>query len=104
MTEWLCFEGWKLRQRKYSLNFFKFLFYFPVSSRFWKIDCELLTPQQCKEKCSLINIDDIVGGLWIPEDGVGDPYEICLTVVNEARKMGKLSWLLSSHENQLILF
>ncbi|XP_018566910.1 pyruvate dehydrogenase phosphatase regulatory subunit, mitochondrial [Anoplophora glabripennis] len=59
-----------------------------AQSAFWQIDCELLTPQQCKEKCSLINTDDIVGGLWIPGDGVGDPYEICLTVVNEAKKMG----------------
>ncbi|KAJ8959314.1 hypothetical protein NQ318_022000 [Aromia moschata] len=36
----------------------------------WDIDCELLTPDQCKAKCSLLNIDDIIGGLWIPGDGV----------------------------------
>lgn len=57
--------------------------------RSWQIDCELLTPQQCKEKCSLLNIDDLMGGLWIPGDGVGDPYETCFSIVSEAKKMGK---------------
>ncbi|KAJ8922390.1 hypothetical protein NQ315_004335 [Exocentrus adspersus] len=59
-----------------------------AQAAFWKINCELLTPEQCKQKCPLISIDDIVGGLWIPEDGVGDPYEICMTIVNEAKAMG----------------
>jgi pyruvate dehydrogenase phosphatase regulatory subunit len=54
----------------------------------WKIDCELLTPQECQEKCPLLNVDDLVGGLWIPGDGVGDPYETCLSVVGEAKKKG----------------
>ncbi|XP_066152391.1 pyruvate dehydrogenase phosphatase regulatory subunit, mitochondrial isoform X1 [Euwallacea fornicatus] len=54
----------------------------------WKLDCELLTPTQCKEKCSLLNIDDLYGGLWIPGDGVADPYETCMALVGEAKKMG----------------
>lgn len=54
------------------------------------MDCELLTPAQCKEKCSIINVDDLKGGLWIPGDGVGDPYEICVSLVDEARKEGSI--------------
>ncbi|XP_065162153.1 pyruvate dehydrogenase phosphatase regulatory subunit, mitochondrial isoform X2 [Atheta coriaria] len=54
----------------------------------WNIECDLLTPEECKEKCPLINIDDIVGGLWIPGDGVGDPYKICLSILGEAQKQG----------------
>lgn len=54
----------------------------------WRIYCELLTPEQCKEKCPLINIDDVIGGLWIPEDGVADPYDTCLSIIGEAKRMG----------------
>ncbi|XP_060519985.1 pyruvate dehydrogenase phosphatase regulatory subunit, mitochondrial isoform X2 [Cylas formicarius] len=54
----------------------------------WKIECELLTPDQCKQKCPLLKVDDLYGGLWIPGDGVGDAYQTCLTLVNEAKNMG----------------
>lgn len=54
----------------------------------WKIDCEVLTPGQCKEKCPLLNVSDLFGGLWIPGDGVGDPYDTCMSLVSEAKKMG----------------
>lgn len=54
----------------------------------WGIECELLTPQQCLEKCPLIEISDIVGGLWIPKDGVGDPHLVCRSLVQEAINMG----------------
>lgn len=39
-------------------------------------------------KCPLINIDDIKGGLWIPGDGVGDPYQTCISLLNEAKRLG----------------
>lgn len=38
--------------------------------------------------CPLLNVEDIFGGLWIPEDGVADPYETCMTLLNEAQKQG----------------
>lgn len=57
--------------------------------RAWKIECEVLTPAQCQEKCPLLNVDDLFGGLWIPGDGVGDPYETCISLVGEAKKLGK---------------
>ncbi|KAF7265881.1 hypothetical protein GWI33_020628 [Rhynchophorus ferrugineus] len=59
-----------------------------AQSEAWKIDCELLTPTQCKDKCPLLNTDDLIGGLWIPGDGVGDPYLTCLSLVSEAKKLG----------------
>ncbi|XP_050517976.1 pyruvate dehydrogenase phosphatase regulatory subunit, mitochondrial [Diabrotica virgifera virgifera] len=54
----------------------------------WDIDCELLTPEQCKDKWPLLNTEDILGGLWIPGDGVGDPYETCLSMMAQAKNMG----------------
>ena len=31
------------------------------------IECHLLTPEECKEKCPLIRVDDLEGGIWIPQ-------------------------------------
>lgn len=33
-------------------------------------------------------MDDLKGGLWIPGDGVGDPYQTCISLVNEAKRLG----------------
>lgn len=54
----------------------------------WGIPCAILTPEQCKEKCPLIDTKDIIGGLWIPEDGVCDSQLICQTMIKEAMSMG----------------
>ncbi|CAK9797405.1 Pyruvate dehydrogenase phosphatase regulatory subunit, mitochondrial [Anthophora quadrimaculata] len=52
------------------------------------IECHLISPKEVQEICPLLQVDDLVGGLWIPGDGVGDPYQICLTLIEEARKKG----------------
>ncbi|XP_078040959.1 pyruvate dehydrogenase phosphatase regulatory subunit, mitochondrial [Augochlora pura] len=52
------------------------------------IECHLVTPKQVQEICPMLRVDDLVGGLWIPDDGVGDPYQICLTLIKEAKKNG----------------
>ncbi|KAM7348317.1 pyruvate dehydrogenase phosphatase regulatory subunit, mitochondrial [Cochliomyia hominivorax] len=53
----------------------------------WGIPSEVLTPEQCKEKCPLIDIKDLMGGLWIPEDGVCDPQLVCQSFLEEAKRM-----------------
>ncbi|CAK9803481.1 Pyruvate dehydrogenase phosphatase regulatory subunit, mitochondrial [Anthophora plagiata] len=52
------------------------------------IECHLISPKEVQEICPLLQVDDLVGGFWIPGDGVGDPYQICLTLIEEARKKG----------------
>ncbi|XP_043463215.1 pyruvate dehydrogenase phosphatase regulatory subunit, mitochondrial isoform X2 [Leptopilina heterotoma] len=52
------------------------------------IDCHLVSPEEAKKLCPLLQIEDIVGGLWIPDDGAADPYQICLTLIGEAKKNG----------------
>lgn len=54
----------------------------------WGIDCELLSPQQCSEKCPLIETNDILGGIWIEKDGVAHPKLICNALINEATRLG----------------
>lgn len=38
--------------------------------------------------CPMIQTSDVLGGLWIPGDGVGDPYEICVSLVSQVKKKG----------------
>jgi pyruvate dehydrogenase phosphatase regulatory subunit len=57
--------------------------------RSWNIDCDLVTPEEAQKLCPLIAVDDLQGGLWIPGDGVGDPYQICLSLITAAKEGGK---------------
>ena len=58
------------------------------SFRSHNIECHLVSPEEIKNICPLLKVDDLYGGLWIPNDGVGDPYQICLTLLEEAAKKG----------------
>lgn len=57
-------------------------------SRLWGIECEILTPSQCREKCPILETADLQGGLSIPKDGVAHPMHICDTLITEANRMG----------------
>jgi len=52
------------------------------------LECKILSPEEVKEYCGLIRTDDLLGGLWVPGDGVANPFEICLALGNEAIDMG----------------
>ncbi|XP_063987636.1 pyruvate dehydrogenase phosphatase regulatory subunit, mitochondrial [Diachasmimorpha longicaudata] len=52
------------------------------------IECHLVTPKEAQELCPLIQVEDLVGGIWIPADGVADPYQTCLTLIKEAQRQG----------------
>ncbi|XP_059055384.1 pyruvate dehydrogenase phosphatase regulatory subunit, mitochondrial isoform X4 [Achroia grisella] len=54
----------------------------------WGIPCELVTPKRCQEIWPMLNVDDILGGLWIPGDGVGDPHMFCMSLIKEAVENG----------------
>lgn len=55
----------------------------------WKIDCKVLTPEQCLEYCPTLDIKaGILGGLWLPEDGVANPHLFCHALMTEAQRMG----------------
>ncbi|KAG8237170.1 hypothetical protein J437_LFUL017290 [Ladona fulva] len=57
-------------------------------SRSRDIDCDLLTPEDAEKLCPLIKVSDLKGALWIPGDGVGDPYELCHSFASAAKKGG----------------
>jgi glycine cleavage system aminomethyltransferase T/glycine/D-amino acid oxidase-like deaminating enzyme len=39
----------------------------------WGMEANVLSPEECVEKCSLINPDNILGGLYVPSDGIAKP-------------------------------
>jgi pyruvate dehydrogenase phosphatase regulatory subunit len=39
-------------------------------------------------KCPIILTSDVLGGLWVPGDGVGDPYQICVSLVSAVKNKG----------------
>ncbi|KRT81042.1 FAD dependent oxidoreductase [Oryctes borbonicus] len=52
------------------------------------LNCELLSPKDIKKYHSYINVDDIVGAVYIPEDAVADPRAICDVLAQLAQKQG----------------
>ena len=76
-------------------------------SAVYPIKCELASPDRISELCPLLRTDDLVGGLWVPGDGVGNPYEICRALAALSAEMGvKVIQVIfrnmSGHASQLL--
>ena len=57
-------------------------------ARAFGVAVEEISPVEAKERCPHLNIDDVVGAVWLPEDGQGDPANIALALAKGARQMG----------------
>lgn len=53
-----------------------------------KLNCELLTPKQIKEIHPYLNVDDLKGGVYVPEDSVADPNALSNALIDVAKKNG----------------
>ncbi|MEQ9487969.1 MAG: FAD-dependent oxidoreductase [Alphaproteobacteria bacterium] len=49
---------------------------------------QLLTPEEISERWPLINVDDVVLGLWLPEDGKANPTDTTMAFAKGARALG----------------
>ena len=101
------FTGWKevgslyVAQSEDRMQYYKRLESESVARQ---VECQLVTPDECKELCQAMEVSDLKGGLWVPGDGVADPYETCLALSHLAAKLGvrivqhcKVEEVLSSH-------
>jgi len=85
------YTGWKqtgslyLAQTRERLHHYKRL---KSASVLHKIECEIVTPDRVKELCPLVQTDDLKGALWVPGDGVANPFEICRALASLAAGMG----------------
>ncbi len=52
------------------------------------LDYEIIGPAEITRRHPLVNVDDIVGGAWDPEEGYVDPYSVTMGLAAAARKHG----------------
>ena len=53
-----------------------------------KIDCHMLSNDEIARRYPYINISDLHGGLFLPDDGVADPDAICTSLASLASQRG----------------
>ncbi|WP_020142841.1 FAD-dependent oxidoreductase [Terracoccus sp. 273MFTsu3.1] len=59
-----------------------------ASAAAYDLDCELLTPDQARERYPLIRVDDVVGAIWLPGDGKANPTDLTQALAKGARQLG----------------
>ncbi|KRC89423.1 FAD-dependent oxidoreductase [Terrabacter sp. Root85] len=59
-----------------------------ASAAAYDLDCELLTPDQARERYPLIRVDDVVGAIWLPGDGKTNPTDLTQALAKGARQLG----------------
>ncbi|CRL07301.1 CLUMA_CG020280, isoform A [Clunio marinus] len=52
------------------------------------LNCEFVTPEQIKEIHPYLNVDDLRGGIYVPEDSVADPTALSNALIDIAKKSG----------------
>jgi len=51
-------------------------------------DCHLMTPAEIKEKCPIMDVDDVIGGLWADREGYVDTTGTVHAYAGAAKKRG----------------
>lgn len=57
-------------------------------ARAFGVEVEEISPAEVKAKYEHLNIDGVVGGVFLPKDGQGDPANIALALAKGARQRG----------------
>jgi 4-methylaminobutanoate oxidase (formaldehyde-forming) len=57
-------------------------------ARAFGVEVEEISPQEAKNRYPHLNIDDVVGAVYLPKDGQGDPANITHAMAKGARQMG----------------
>ena len=77
--------GFFLAQTKERMEEFKHL---AGKFRGLGLEYELVTPAEIKAKHPLLNVSDLEGGAWDPEEGYVDPYSVTMGLAAGARMYG----------------
>jgi 4-methylaminobutanoate oxidase (formaldehyde-forming) len=59
-------------------------------ARTFGLDVEVISPGEMKERWPLLNVDDVVGGVWLPKDGQTNPIDTTVALAKGARAGGAL--------------
>jgi 4-methylaminobutanoate oxidase (formaldehyde-forming) len=57
-------------------------------ARTFGLDVEVIGPADIKRKWPLLNVDDVVGGVWLPKDGQTNPIDTTMALVKGATSGG----------------
>ncbi len=52
------------------------------------LEAQMLTPDQAQEKWPVIATDDLLGAIWLPQDGRANPTDLTLALAKGARNRG----------------
>jgi len=52
------------------------------------VPVEVLSPEEVKHRWPYLEVENLKGGIFGPEDGYVDPYDVTMAIANKARKMG----------------
>ena len=52
------------------------------------LECELLSPEQALERFPVMQVDDLVGAIWLPGDGKANPTDLTAALARGARQNG----------------
>jgi len=56
--------------------------------RQYSVPVEILTSEEIKSRWSYLEVEDLQGGTFCPEDGYADPYSVAMAFADAARKLG----------------
>lgn len=59
-----------------------------ASAAAYNLECELLTPAQALERYPVMQVDDLVGAIWLPNDGRANPADLTQALAKGARMRG----------------
>lgn len=54
----------------------------------WGVEAFVLTPEECRSRCPLIDPDKIYGGLFVPSDGIAKPLHAVEEMMDYAKTQG----------------
>ncbi len=59
-----------------------------ASAAAYDLECELLSPEEALERYPVMQVDDLVGAIWLPGDGKANPTDLTAALARGARQRG----------------
>ncbi len=59
-----------------------------ASAAAYDLECELLTAQEAHDRYPLMQVEDVLGAIWLPGDGRADPADLTQSLARGARMLG----------------
>jgi glycine cleavage system aminomethyltransferase T/glycine/D-amino acid oxidase-like deaminating enzyme len=54
----------------------------------YELDCELISPQRARELYPIMDVTDLAGAIWLPDDGRANPTDLTAALARGARLRG----------------